>query len=1411
MKDNTQLEALRSVQPTAGGEPIKAPPTDGFDWTPPAPEEVNRLLPQYRIERLLGQGGMGAVYKGYQPALDRPVAIKLLRVEAAEDAGFVAQFKHEARTLAKLHHSRIITIHDLGQSDEGHLYFVMEFVDGSNLRTILAESGLAAEHTLLLVCQVCDALEAAHQQEILHRDIKPENILLTKDGYVKLIDFGLASPARDPRAGGKEGVVFGTPDYAAPEVPGGHGDHRSDIYALGVVLYEMLTGSVPDEKNEPASLRANTDPRLDHVINRATHVNPDERYQRASDFKAALERVRTTPPAAAPRVVPLATPRAVPKSVPVQVARPRAVAPVFKKPPRSPLKTFLFIAMDVVLIVFSAWWVWTRFHPAPAKQPPVPAQRKDLAAKQQPGESATVPPPLAAVQERKYTQRVEGESMSVARLTRGEVESQDMSLTRTAEWSNGMQLHWVNAGLGDTLQVRFAANEAGRQRIKGAMSGAADFAVVAVAIDGKPANGSPFDMQADHTVISGILDWGVFDLTAGEHVLEFKTVATHGIDNREKGIFGVGLDYIVLEPPVLNVEAAAPGSNVALSAKPSSSFGNLGTNDHVKWLNAKTGPPATSGDRAYERQTWYPHRGSAEWVQYDWTSPQVINACRVFWFDDLTRTAGSTLPVFWRILYRDESGAWVPVNTKIPPAERDKFNVVKFPAVRTSAIRILAQCAAKYSGGIWRWECIAADPAEVSDSNQRALSDLSLTDLSPLRSRAEPASFRINVYGSDDWEVRVGGKICSRFLMAHAPSRVEYAIPAGYTRFRATAVGPYDPKLNKPAAGAGAYVYKVQVDDNVVFESKELMTYPNSEFAMEMKFPAGSKRLTLITESGPDNRWDHAFWANPTLQAGDGASAEPEDLSAPPTDVGTPQKLVPRTINEPDFTPILDATHRAGWKHLGPGEMKESNGVFSTSTPMGQAQWGLYWYTIRPYGDFMLRCDFAVDSTMSNSGIYFRIPSMDRQQPGLFIPGAYEVEISGAQTGTLYNVRGNLRTLKVREWNECEITAIGSELIVKINGVETSRVTNAAIAMGHIGLQNLAAEGEVHFSNVRIRDLSKKTAVQEPITPPDIRIARQAFEASIRGATAQLRSQIDSIASLLGRTDKALVGHARTIVAKALRDEAEAFEKSGEIPLSRRARPATAICIGEIRKAWDKWAAACNEARDFAKRAGNEPLAEQFEAVKMVPMRACARWESHGASMGTQGMIWAERFYPNGMLTDDQGTLKGWWRIDGDKIAIANTAEAYDPIVRNLREDGGFFDGRDPRNNFHFVSERRSVASIPRASMETPRFPPPPLPAADAPETAAIRDALYSYNWSYKAPGFTPIAVRFGANGVFNPTLRWRFWIASPNTIRVQFSDKEYDPETAFTFTFNPELTAFTCPTRGGAPIVGQRLGPVVR
>ncbi|HEV7402281.1 MAG TPA: protein kinase [Chthoniobacteraceae bacterium] len=289
---------LPTVQSTFGQGP----------WIPPEPAELARLLPQYSIERLLGHGGMGAVYQGEQTALRRKVAIKLLPADLAMDAQFVARFQREARLLARLQHPGIVAVYDCGQSSEGHLYFVMEYVEGTDLQRVLRDPGLNPEQAMELIMQICDALHYAHRQGVIHRDIKPANILLGIDGRVKVADFGLARPNEiEGDELTKTNMVMGTPAYMAPEQRMGHADQRADIFALGVMLYEMLTGKRPQGAFDPPSHKVQVDVRIDDVVLRALQCEPERRYQQVSEMRGDVEHIRTTPlpaerpPAPAPK------------------------------------------------------------------------------------------------------------------------------------------------------------------------------------------------------------------------------------------------------------------------------------------------------------------------------------------------------------------------------------------------------------------------------------------------------------------------------------------------------------------------------------------------------------------------------------------------------------------------------------------------------------------------------------------------------------------------------------------------------------------------------------------------------------------------------------------------------------------------------------------------------------------------------------------------------------------------------------------------------------------------------------------------------------------------------------------------------------------------------------------------------
>jgi predicted Ser/Thr protein kinase len=250
----------------------------------PSAAELADRFPGYEIQECLGHGGMGVVYKARQKSLDRMVAIKILLPDRMGMGTFAGRFAREAATLAKLSHPNIVTVHDFGEA-EGLFYLVMEYVDGLNLRELLVDGPLRPKQALAIIPPVCEALQYAHEKGFVHRDIKPENLLVDAAGRVKIADFGVAELL------GAKADGAGTPAYMAPEQGGNHAgaDHRADVYALGVVLYEMLTGERPSGNPIAPSRKVQVDVRLDEIVLKALEKDPERRYQQAVLFGARTE------------------------------------------------------------------------------------------------------------------------------------------------------------------------------------------------------------------------------------------------------------------------------------------------------------------------------------------------------------------------------------------------------------------------------------------------------------------------------------------------------------------------------------------------------------------------------------------------------------------------------------------------------------------------------------------------------------------------------------------------------------------------------------------------------------------------------------------------------------------------------------------------------------------------------------------------------------------------------------------------------------------------------------------------------------------------------------------------------------------------------------------------------------------
>lgn len=282
--------------------------TDANGATNLIPEitELAPIFPHLEITECLGRGGMGVVYKAKQKSLNRIVALKLLAPERVNDENFAARFGQEAHALAKLNHPNIVTIYDSGQAGDFY-YFLMEYVDGVNLRQAMQASRFTPDQALAIVPPICDALQYAHDHGIVHRDIKPENILLDRDGKIKIADFGVAKILTDDAttafssqyATNHHSIEAGTPAYMSPEqLAHKQTDHRADIYSLGVVLYELLTGELPNKNLQSSHKSTHVDGRIDEIVKRALEQSPQQRFQSATEMKTKIETIDWQKPVA---------------------------------------------------------------------------------------------------------------------------------------------------------------------------------------------------------------------------------------------------------------------------------------------------------------------------------------------------------------------------------------------------------------------------------------------------------------------------------------------------------------------------------------------------------------------------------------------------------------------------------------------------------------------------------------------------------------------------------------------------------------------------------------------------------------------------------------------------------------------------------------------------------------------------------------------------------------------------------------------------------------------------------------------------------------------------------------------------------------------------------------------------------
>lgn len=336
------------------------------------PDLIGRELGPYRVLEQLGVGGMATVYKAYHAAMDRYVAIKVLPEHLAREAGFRARFEREARTIARLEHRHILPVYDVAE-DDGVPYLVMRFTDGGDLADLIAAGGLTTARAAELVAQVADALAYAHSLGVIHRDVKPANVLIGRDGDALLSDFGIAKIYSDTSQLTGEGMMVGTPAYMAPEQLRGQAvDARTDIYSLGVVLYQALTGECPfiaetplavalmhihNPLRPPRQLNPAIPEPIERVVLRALAKNPDDRFQDCVVFARALRAAVAAPAAEPGRPATLTLPELAAEPGPSAasaVAPPATVQGASAAPRRPGSRAWLVGAGALALVIVAA-------------------------------------------------------------------------------------------------------------------------------------------------------------------------------------------------------------------------------------------------------------------------------------------------------------------------------------------------------------------------------------------------------------------------------------------------------------------------------------------------------------------------------------------------------------------------------------------------------------------------------------------------------------------------------------------------------------------------------------------------------------------------------------------------------------------------------------------------------------------------------------------------------------------------------------------------------------------------------------------------------------------------------------------------------------------------------------------------
>ena len=1036
---NHASDLLRGALDGSGRRAPKTP------WEPPTAGELAAMLPQYEIEAVLGQGGMGAVYKGRQISLDRPVAIKILAGELEEtDQGFNERFKNEARAMAKLSHPGIVGVYEFGQTPNGLLYIVMEFIDGTDVALMIANQGrLHSDHAMAITAHVCDALAYAHQRGIIHRDIKPANIMVGYDGVVKVADFGLAKISQaHPTGLTQSGMAMGTLFYMAPEalMIGSALDQRADIYAVGVMLFQMLTGKLPQGLFELPSLQVpGLDPRYDAIIGKALREDRERRYPSALDMRHDLDAILTQPVV---KVEPGAekAPAALPsKARPPRPGGPENSVPARSRPKARPKQSRGGILAWVVLLLLVG--VGTLHFLSPDQDAAAPSV------------------PLAPDR---------GEWIDLLALVDPAAGTVSGKWTRVAEGLHGERL--PDGEGAQVLQLPYEPPEE------------YDFRVAFTTLEGNAEISqilSAFDRQFTWGTASGQPEkWAGFNMVNRKPMMQsgagVKLPARRELNRRYESLVEVRRDRVT---------------------------GYVDGEKLVEWQtdysDFSMDPTHTiPNPRALGIGIWW-----SKTVFHDISVREVTGQGKVL--SEPEDATGTT-----EVTAAPSPAAPVQATKDKPFVNSLGMKFVPVPdtdilmCIHETRKGDYAAYAAKNANIDELWKNPNYQGIPVSSGDDHPVCNVSWDDAKSFcawLSKEEGRVYRLPTDREWSMAVGIGGGEDARLTPGSLNEKIpgeytwgtQWPPPKGAGNYADTATKEVFPELKTLEGYTDGFATSSPV---MSFLPNTLGIYDLAGNVWEFCGDFFDKAQTMRVVRG--GCWgDGGDFPRPFLATGRNGN-KPEDrhnsrgfrcvldLKDKP---GTEDEVVapppsPSLPDEEGFTPLLNSIHHEGWQTAAGGEVEGldfSDGVLTINP---SSQWpDYYWYLKQTYADFVLRLEYKLVTRNGNSGIPLRVqvPSNHPRKHN------YECDVSNSSdplqaSGAFMGVKAPIaRAQKDGGWNELEITAIGQKYRVTLNGVLVNDFTGDRSTRGYIGLQlNVAT---VQYRNIRIKDL-----VALPVSKPAV-------------------------------------------------------------------------------------------------------------------------------------------------------------------------------------------------------------------------------------------------------------------------------------------------------------------------------------